>query len=451
MFNRDKWLDKVNKIFSIYPRIGLEGNKLWIPREKESFLLNEKFSRLGGHICLDGPTGSGKTSFIWTYMEINKINYMQIQITQELDWKGFCHLLVNGKENSETGTSSDTEIGIDKGLPTFKWRISLGSKGRESDSYEYILKVAETWTEHDVARMLSKNDATLILDDIEMANEKMIKRLADLCRLLSQTYLSKNAKIVFIGKDAVYYNLYKLNTSLEGRLFQISLGGFPTFGTSVSLIRRGLTLLGLHNPWRPDVSGINTRVKYCEQKIWEAADGSPKLLNELGNDIASQKEEKTSVQWREIVNASDKMLQEKWIQHSNGFSIIIKYIEENPIAEEIVKYIYKKGIYNILLKKDIVKEIQEKNNKISDKETSEQIDGLCQVGFCVQTGGKKEIIFLKDPTEAHYLGVAVLNPEKFKEYGTLGERRHNFYNIEDIASSDTASQESELFIDNEES
>lgn len=422
------WHDRVSTIFSIFPRSGSVQTTLWVDRQDKTAQFSEKYLRLGGHVCLDGPTGSGKTSFVWTYLEKQAVRYVQVQLTKHLDWPGFCHLLIDPETYSDETCTTDLEAGMDKLLPVLKFRISLGAK-KESDKYDYIQKASATWTEHDVARRMKELNATLLVDDVEQGNDVLVARLSDLCKLLTQTYVAPNARVIFVGSNEIYRRIYQHNKSLEGRLFQVSLGGFTRPELSVSLIRRGLRRLDLWNPWHNPDPSERRKSAICSEKIWEAADGSPKLLNELGNDIVADLEGKRRVPAQLIVERADRMVQDNWVRHSATFPEVYRFLCEHPIAEEIVRFIYKNGIFRIFEVSRIVDHVRNVNSNFTAEQTEKHLAGLCALEFCVRTGQNNEVIFIRQPTAAHQLGVAALHPERFQSFAELvnGQRPVELY------------------------
>lgn len=79
------WKKSVGKVFRIYPRIGTDKNTIWVHRKREESSLLDLILTDGKSICLDGPSGVGKTSLALTTLEMSKCPFVEIQITKNTD------------------------------------------------------------------------------------------------------------------------------------------------------------------------------------------------------------------------------------------------------------------------------------------------------------------------------------------------------------------------------
>ena len=57
-----RWVRSVGMVFKINPRSASDSHTVWISRAKEEKRLNDLLLAPGKNICLDGPSGVGKTS-----------------------------------------------------------------------------------------------------------------------------------------------------------------------------------------------------------------------------------------------------------------------------------------------------------------------------------------------------------------------------------------------------
>jgi hypothetical protein len=235
---RRKWTRRVGEVFNTSARLGYVPGSVWLRRDEEG-----KFAELletkGVHICLDGPTGTGKSSMAATLLNTLQIKYAFVQVTESMDWAGFCKELVNPKTDRETSLSADIEGGIDQGLPHGKFRIQFGTRQRPSSNLELFHATIQSWTEHDVCRRMAKENAVLFLDDFEWASDALVRRVASMCKLLTQSFQSTYAKVVAVGTGDIYRKLYEANPSLELRLVELSLGTFPDKLASWRFLRMG--------------------------------------------------------------------------------------------------------------------------------------------------------------------------------------------------------------------
>jgi hypothetical protein len=405
------WHERVGNVFDASPRIDRK-DTVWVDREGVKTELDYAFKRKGSQVCLDGPTGAGKTSLALNYLVSNKVKFIGVQATKEMDWISFCRQLVAPEPNSEWSVTGGVEFGVDKGLPTAKVNMSLGDRGRKTDDYDLIEKVASLWSEHDVAKQLAENEVTLFVDDMERASSALMRRLSDTCKLLGQSYASKSAKMVVVGSEDIFFRIHKENPALEERISQVSLGGFQNAGKSTSLLMKGFRRLKLSQQWYYRDAKLAAT---CREAVWEAADGLPKSLNRLGYDVAIRAENQKGITLDNILSVTRKMVDEHWREYSQRYPQVIDYLYSSGIAIEIVKCLYQDGIARIHRIDPLIDRIRDSLPSASASDVETAVNGLVQVEFLIRTGKGGELIFVKHPTAAHTLGVAMRNPERFRE------------------------------------
>lgn len=413
MAAKSKWVRKVARVFNLYPRIGPDDGVFWYTRAQATSRFAEAFERPGAHVCLDGPTGAGKTSLALTQLVQSSVRHAAVQVTSELDWAGFCRQVLTPPTANESSIEGGLEFGVDKGLPVVKCRVSLGDKGRPLDDEALREKLSNTWTEHDVARQLASENTLLLVDDLERGSDRLLRRLSDLCKLLTQTFVAENAKVVLVGSGDIYRRLHHENPALEERLLQVTLGGFQSPMDSIAFITRGFRALRLRHPWNSGFVEQRQKADLCKNRIWEAADGLPKSLNMLGQEIALRAEGRSGVTWHEIVNEADKMAETHWVEYANRFPTIVDFLHKQPVAAAVVGYLYEQGI----AKPHRVSQIQQvvaKGSGCSYAEVEAILEQLVIGDFLIRTGKTGEITFVKHPTAAHSLGVAMREPGRFK-------------------------------------
>lgn len=413
--NKDSWARKVGRVFSIRPRTQSKGT-VWLERKQASQRFADAYVRPGGHVCLDGPTGVGKTSLVSTYLAQFEVRHVAVMATANMKWQDFCRLLISPSENGESSISGDAEIGIDKGLPSARFKISLGVKGRLSDEVELSNSLANSWTEYDVAQKLAQEDAALIVDDMERASEELMIRLGDVCKLLNQQFISDNSKVAFVGSGDVFKKLYKLNPALDERLTQTSLGAFKSIGESRLFMMRGFEALNLRHPWNSILPREQDQKEKCAEAIWEAANGLPKSLNQLGYSIAMRAAGRSGVSANDILDESKLMVETHWAQYGQDLAEVLDYLAEHEAAVDVVRCLYEQSISRIHKLSRIKSALASAPGcEISSKEVESVIDGLTQLDFLVRTGKSGELLFVRHPAAAHTLGVVMRNPEKFSQ------------------------------------
>lgn len=408
---RQEWARKVGMVFNTMPRDGYSGQSVWLPRDKMEAKFSAVLENGGVHICLDGPTGTGKTSLALTMLHKNQIKYTPIQITKSMDWPEFCKRLIIPGHNDESSVSADFEIGVDKWLPQAKFRVSLGAKGRPKDDLEHLITTAKSWSEHDVCLQMKKQNTVLFIDDFERASEDIVQRISDMCKLLTQSYQSQYAKIIIVGTDDICKKLYEANSSLESRLEEISLGTLPSSNESWYFLLLGFKALGLRNPADSNYIDERQKLKECIQSIYEAADGLPKSLNELGREISLKGYRREGITASDIINVSSEMPKRNLNVFRREFPKIIKCVEHSLTVRAILQYLYSEGIGHIHSWSDIIFQLQ---NDHSEDQLENAICELVDTRFLIKTGRNGDVLFAANPTLAHTLGVAVSNPGKYK-------------------------------------
>jgi hypothetical protein len=344
-----------------------------------------------------------------------------------MDWNEFARLILTSETDEETSFSGGIEIGIDNALPVAKLKVSLGSKSRPSDKLAYADALAHQVSEHHIAQRLCDLNATLFIDDVERANEQLVGRLSDLCKLLTQGYVADNAKLVLVGSGEIYQRFYKKNPSLDERLLQVSLGAFKHKTDSWKFIAKGFEKLHLRHPGNSEFATQRVTLQSCINAVWEAADGLPKSLNRLGQEIALKAEGRKGVSFNDIISESNKMVEDHWKEYAHEFSHVIHFLEKTPIAVAIIGCFYLEGIARIHQFSNISKHITEHFPKGSPTFTYEEIDAalnkLVEMDFLVRTGKSGEIIFTKQPAAAHTLGVVMRDPARYKSMTHLTQQQ----------------------------
>lgn len=425
MSERRVWAAKVGKVFDTRPRVAGK-NIVWLDRKTAFDQLAQAIERPGSHVCLDGPTGVDKTSLAHTYIAIEQVAHVPVMVTNAMNWADFCRQLIGVRDNTENSGGGEIEGGLNNGLPTLKFKASLGAKGRPLDDLTYVDKLATTWTENDVAKKLADKDLLLVLDDMERATDEFIKRISDLCKLLTQAYTAPNAKLLLIGSGSVYVRLHRANPALDERVSHVSLGAFKNANDSRIFLTRGFERLDLRHPWNSRYSREFELRDKCRDAIWEAANGLPKSLNRLGYEISTQGRSRSGVSAHDIMQTSERIVEEHWIEYSEQFGDVLDVLEEFPLAAEILKCLYEDGITRIHRVAGVVKRI-ESNESLKDIATPNAIDQafslLTATEFIVQTGKSGELLFVKHPAAAHTLGVIMRDPKKVSHVSVPKRKR----------------------------
>jgi hypothetical protein len=427
MTDRRVWASKVGKVFDTRPRVASKST-VWLERKSAYESLSNAIEQPGMHVCLDGPTGVGKTSLIHTYIANEQIRHCAIMITQATTWADMCRRLIGTPSNEENSTSGEFEVGLNNGLPTAKFKVYLGMKERPLDDLTYADKLATTWTEHDVAKRLAANDLVLVIDDLERANDQLMTRISDLCKLITQAYVSQNSKVVMIGSGDVYVRLHRANSALDERVSQVCLGAFKYPNDSRIFLQRGLERLFLRNPWNSAIPKEFDLRDKCRDAVWEAADGLPKSLNRLGYEIGIRGRDRSGITATDIFECAQSMVEEHWIQYSQEFPEVLEILESHPAAVQVLKCMYEDGITRIHKVSRIISQacMQDREQPPFPKsDVDSGIDLLVGTGFIVRTGKSSELLFVKHPAAAHTLGVVMRDPAKVQHLPALKHTKKN--------------------------
>lgn len=415
-----EWRERVGRAFNTRPRIGVGRHRVWLSRKHDMDAFRDNFFNPGTHVCLDGPSGVGKTSLALTFLAREKARYVYVPLTRHTSWPDFCRMLLKPVHSSELGISTDMEVGLDRGLPTGKLRISLGSKHRPSDDVDYLTKTSAIWTEHHVVESLCSEAAALVIDDAERASEDLLTRLSDLCRLMTTRETPLCVKLCFIGTDHLFRRLLHVNPSLDQRVLQTTLGAFNDHRYSWHFLTLGFDALGLRHPGNSRVREERERLDDCIAAVYEAADGLPKSLNALGQRVATRVEERRRwVSAGEIQSASRRMTDQNWRQYSSDFPKVLRVLDEVPTARSLVRALYKRGIARVHYANDLYVEMAAEaaadGDALSEQLVRTAMERLAAVDFLVLTGRAGEVLYVAQPTAAHALGVAMRDHRRSQE------------------------------------
>lgn len=413
MFNKKTWAEFTGQVFNTLPRDGNDKSTIWLVRKTLEENLEQMLDFSGVHICIDGPTGTGKTSLAKTVLQRKNIKHILVQITKSMSWNDFCFQIIKKPKGPNPSFFTTFELGIEKGLPTVKTKF--GVKTRESKlSYEELRdKISKTLTENLICEVMSKKNVTLFIDDFEKASAEIVQRIADMCKLLTESYVSKYAKLMIVGTDDIYKRLVGSDLSLEERLEEISIGTISKKNDSWHFLRMGFNKLDIENP------SADYKKKYIDKKkllecvdgVYEAANGLPKSLNVLGREICMRARwDRKRVSAADVINVSREMPKRNLKKFRGKFPEIIKCAENNIVVSHILEYFYRKGIGQIHKWNDIVTSLEP---RYSEEQIDNAIMELFDVRFLMRTGFHNDILYVINPTLAHTLGVVASNPDRY--------------------------------------
>jgi len=220
MNENKSWGRIVGEVFNTLPRNGVDKETFWMPRKQLEVNLLQELEAPGVHVCIDGPTGTGKTSLAKTVLMKNSIPHRLIQITMNMTWIDFCFNII--KEpiiNNKNNFSANIEFGVNRGLPSALFKLAVGKEGSNLDDRELKKRIGESITEDVICQLMATHDVTLFIDDFERASKELVERISDMCKLLTESHISRNAKLLIVGTDDIYTRLTLANKSLEDRVY----------------------------------------------------------------------------------------------------------------------------------------------------------------------------------------------------------------------------------------
>src|SRR2546423_845817 len=74
------WSERVNRVFDTEPRNGGDPNAVWLPRTEIENQFSNLLAQDGVHICVDGPSGTGKSSLVLTQLRKTSRRVITIQL-----------------------------------------------------------------------------------------------------------------------------------------------------------------------------------------------------------------------------------------------------------------------------------------------------------------------------------------------------------------------------------
>jgi hypothetical protein len=431
---------EIGRTFYTTPRDGYKEGNIWIKRKEEE-KLNSLLDNLSISICVDGPTGTGKSSLAITILKQRKIDFILVQVTQNMTWKDFCKLLLNAKVNSNTAVNHISESSIEKNIPLFKTHFGFRSNENSRDNFEYEEKVIAQMTDHVICDILYKKKITLLIDDFERANTEILTNVGEMCKLLTESFVSMKTRLVIVGTDDIYYRLTKFNKSLEGRLKELSLGTIDTKNESWQFLNKGFDKLKLKHPEAELKLRIGSTkvedIRICKEACYDAADGLLKSLNELGGDIARQATVNGRISKATILEVSKEYLERNIKKFTRDYPRIFKCIGQDAVVKDIIIYLYKRGIGKIHSWDEIVTSL---SSSLEAMQIENAICQLVEIDFLTRTGYNGEILFVTNPTLAHTISSVINNPTKYSVPNSFVFRNNQYvlpFLIRDDANEET--------------
>lgn len=411
-----EWMQSVSEVFDTDPRNGNNDSTVWLRRQAlESDLEADLFTR-GRHICIDGCSGSGKSSLVITTLVRHQIPFSMVQIGRRMDWVGFCRQLLAKPRRREREVRAGGSAEWKGIFPTAKIEFSVGEKTDEKQTIELWEKKVATATEHDIAHAIAAQNSIVLLDEFERAQPELANSVSEVCKILSQTFKSDMGRFVILGADDVYKKLYDAYSTLDSRLIHINIPTLPDPRDSWAYLAMGFRKL--KKPF-PGHSQSSTRDKGAAldamQCVYGAANGLFKSLTELGQEICKS----AGPNCREIsLSTIRRVCADMEARNLAKYGPLIakfhKLAGTNPAIAAVLLYINNHGLGQVHNRDIIVDAL----NRLGRGLVEDAILALWKNEFLVMTGASNEKLFVKNPSWAHTLRVYLSDPNKLKRLQT---------------------------------
>jgi hypothetical protein len=437
---------KIKLLFGSQPRDGTQEGTLWHRRAKIEKRLSQLLSARSQNVCIDGPTGSGKSSLAFTVLSKIKQRYVLVPVVNNMSWSDFCEEIaiksLNAKFESASVGRRSISVEIDSRKPVSGGellsprrlldRLTIGSK--DTDEHVTTLrKNAREWKIVDVENFIETTEHCLLIDDFEKAPEPLVQSVADLCKRLT---IRAALKCIIIGTGETFARLYRADEGLDGRLAELSVASFGSQLEVWNYLNDGFARLGFDTPRAMFKSKLIPKadVDRLEKVFYEAADGMPKYINELAlricervlgeENVASQR---VRVSLSSALLEAEQMLQENLSRCNQQIRGVEKELRNSLELRLVLKSIFRLGANGVHSVADIVKFIEQNiDPSFSYDQFTSGLDQLKKLGLYVQTGKSGEVVFAKEPMFSHVLGLICDDPPRFRKdnnvFGLFGQR-----------------------------
>lgn len=410
---RRRLLRQIHQVFSTNPRLSRSQSTIWIERQKIENLLADHVSSGTKHICIDGPSGSGKTSLARSVLTEIGETYAYVQVTNEMDWAGLCSEVIGPQPQKRGLRISEVKLELRGLLPVIGGTVDIDSA---EESLPRDRSFTENWSIQSLAYLLQENNAILVIDDLEKAKPDLLYNIADIMKVCTSTY---ERQVITIGTGDVFYRVYCCDTSLSGRFEQVSVGSINNKSQAWELLYKGFNKLRFENPTtlarRVDA---NTQVREASTAAYLAADGLPKLINELGSKICENAlgarnlaEPRRRISRADIINSCNDVVQSNIRVIRRKFPKIIETLQRSHQTHILLQKLYAQGVNQIHYWSDLQAMVRD---ELNEDDFQFAMESLIEAGLFIKTGRDSEVVFAEDPVLAHVFGVVSLDPKKYR-------------------------------------
>jgi hypothetical protein len=413
----DVWSAKVSRVFNPKPRIAADDDTRWIPRVEED-RLRRAIASEGVHACLYGPSGSGKTSLAKTVlarMGRRGRNHIYVRINNSTTWASFKSQII---ENKQAKVDIDAPTGIKIGVKSLLPYIEVTGTTEQSSfrAAQERTKIVEALTLSQIAQVIFDGGICLVVDDVNFANDDLLRDLTDLAKEITDLPGDGPAKVLFVGADDIFLRIVKTEPSLKDRMDEIALGSIEDPEGAKRQLKRdrvwkfiadGLEQLGLNRPGTGEENS-SKQVVECMQAIEHAADGLPKSIVRLGRTIAEMGYGRSRISTLDIKKAAQDMTRRNFQYYRANYRTLVENLRRDQLLPQICTWMFRHGASSILEVERLAEDLRPIAPRLLVEESLLALSGM---GFLVMTGSGSSVFFARDPLLAHTLGVALSFPE----------------------------------------
>lgn len=421
-----KWTERVNRVFSTMPRDGALPHSFWLHRDMEESL-EDLLHQEGAHVCVDGPTGTGKTSLVKTSLSKSKKKYFEIQWTNNTSWMSFCRKIIGDLVREDEKFSIDVIAGFKGIIPEASIKFSFGkSKKTEAAAWREIGDIID---ETDIARVIELSGRVLFIDDFEKASKDLIVRIADLCKILTQKH---RGKIIIVGTDDIYSRLLAADTALDSRLKELGVGVLKSPDHAWKFLCLGFKELNIRDPQTYfDQSLLSfDQLRICREQVYDATDSLPKALNEFGREVCLAKRFREEISENEMRERAQALFYKKVGELERLFPDFARLFLSTVEIRMVMEGIYSWPIGAILQTDELFRLVSAESN-LGQPQFEHALQILAEKKIITVTGKNRETIFVSNLPLAHTFGVCVAKREKYKlaerAFGKIGQFSLPFY------------------------
>ncbi|PTW44267.1 ATP-binding protein [Rhodovulum kholense] len=381
---------EIGRVFDTHPIDGSDAS-LWLRRESLERKLQHYLGLPNQHICVDGPSGTGKTSLVKKIFSENNHGLIHIQITSDMKWEDITRQFVEIPASTKRSSATNVRGVLSLFRPSLSGELRYGEEFSEKDSYELLMAKAEKWKSHDVAKWISDNDLILIIDDLELASDEIVKSIASLGKLLGQSH---KGKMVLIGVNDILERVTASNPSLRHRISELTVGGLSDVIESSDFVLRKFEILGVKTPLNNRRCNKETKMQ-CRQMIFDAANGLLKELNSLGMTLAEElRGGRTNLSVSDVKKVCFRTVRQKRFQNKDEIRAVSSVLLKNRDYHDVFQFLLSRSASSVTYYAEVEEELGSRYGEDNIRSALEYFE---QRDLVVITGNQDVRLFFKNP------------------------------------------------------